>query len=119
MKNQIQFVLLFLLLNYVINSKIFNKENGLYCSSNLECQHSCCKNHECVDNVKCKNDKYILYYIDGGFCVIFILSVFVYGHFRIKKINANVKEYKEERIRLEEYEKRQKENEQKQEMINN
>ena len=97
MKNQIQFVLLFLLLNYVINSKIFNKENGLYCSSNLECQHSCCKNHECVDNVKCKNDKYILYYIDGVFCFIFILCVFIYGHFRLKKINKNVEDFKREK----------------------
>ena len=118
MKN-FKLILIILFFNYILSSQIFNKENGSPCSSNLECMHSCCKKDKCVKNEDCKNDKFILYYIDGGFCVIFILSVFIYGHFRIKKINANVKEYKEERIRLEEYERRQKENEQKQEMINN
>ena len=99
----IKIIYLFLLFNVIISKEIFNKTNGSTCSSNLECEHSCCKNKKCVKNDDCKNDKYILYYFDGGLCFLFILCVFIYGHFRLKKINQRVAEFQTEKLKLEEF----------------
>ena len=103
MNNLIKIIYLFLLLNVILSKEIFNKENGSPCSSNLECAHACCKKKKCVKNADCKNDKYILYYFDGGLCFLFILCVFIYGHFRLKKINQRVAEFNTEKLKLEEF----------------
>jgi hypothetical protein len=109
MNKLIKIIYLFLFFNFILSTQIFNKENGSECSSNLECKHACCKKKKCVKNDDCKNDKYILYYIDGVFCFIFILCVFIYGHFRLKKINKNVEDFKREKLLMEQFEKQQEE----------
>ncbi len=109
MNKLIKIIYLFLLLNFIFSNDIFNKENGNQCSSNLECKHSCCKKKKCVKNEDCKNDKYILYYIDGVFSFFFILCVFIYGHFRLKKINQNVEEFKKAKLLWEEFQRQQEE----------